>query len=42
MLGRYNLGYKHKLLIFSRLSDLMTCSERFDKVRGLYLSSGTL
>ena len=36
MLGRYNLAclfllrHKHKLLILSRLSDFMTCSERFN------------
>ena len=35
MLGRYNLAclfllrHKHKLLILSRLSNFMTCSERF-------------
>ena len=49
MLARYYLAcmsylrHKHKLLILSRLSDFMTCSERLIfLVRGPYLSFGTL
>ena len=49
MVGRYNLHvcsylrHKHKLLILSRLSDFMTCSERYNiLLRGPYLSFGTL